>query len=478
MAQTINTNIASLNSQRNLNGSQKDLTTSLQRLSTGLRINSAKDDAAGLAISERMTGQIRGLNQAARNANDGISLAQTAEGALTQTTDLLQRIRELSVQSANDTNTSSDRAALQDEVTQIQEEINRIAKTTEFNGQRILDGSFASASFQVGANAGQTMDVSISSAKGASIGAIAEGVSAGVTTTVASDITIAIGSEDPVSITSSASFEDTNVNGRSTSSAFAKAAAINDAGISNLTATANTTVTNTVGIFGGTSGDTYSLKVNNVDIYTATSANPALTAIDVRDAINASSSKTGVVASVSGGDLTLTASDGRDITVDEDGTGFVPGTDGITTGGSGLSDNVAFQGSLTLSAADTITFGGTTADIGFSSNIAKDTKGIDDVSVATRGGAESAIKRVDAALQQVNSTRSNLGAVQNRFEATVSNLQTTSENLSAARSRIRDADFAAETAKLSKAQILQQAGTAMLAQANQLPQGVLSLLQG
>jgi flagellin len=175
----------------------------------------------------------------------------------------------------------------------------------------------------------------------------------------------------------------------------------------------------------------------------------------------------------------MTAADGRDITVDEGGTGFTANTNGITkTTTGGLADNTAFQGKLTLSADDTITIGGTKTNIGFSANIAKDTKGIDDVSVATRAGAETAIKRVDAALQQINSTRSNLGAVQNRFEATISNLQTTSENLSAARSRIRDADFAAETANLSRAQILQQAGTAMLAQANQLPQGVLSLLQG
>jgi flagellin len=485
MAQTINTNIASLNSQRNLNGSQKDVTTALQRLSTGLRINSAKDDAAGLAISERMTGQIRGLNQAARNANDGISLAQTAEGALTQTTDLLQRMRELSVQSANDTNTSSDRQALQDEVTQIQEEINRIAKTTEFNGQRIIDGSFASASFQVGANAGQTVDVSISSAKGSSIGAIAEG-SASVTGTATTDLELKMGAGKFKKISGSANFAEHTgadaVKGRTEVSAYAKATAINDAGIPGLTATAKTEATNTVdgGKIGG-AAETYDLSVNGETIYSGVDvqAGKELTVTQVRDAINAQSSKTGVVASLDGNEMTLTAADGRDITVDEGGVtnGMILGT-----GTGDLSDATAFQGSVMLTATETISFGGddTTGrdNLGFSGAIAKDTDGIDDVSIATREGAESAIKRVDAALQQINSTRSNLGAVQNRFEATISNLQTTSENLSAARSRIRDADFAAETANLSRAQILQQAGTAMLAQANQLPQGVLSLLQG
>jgi flagellin len=486
MGSAINTNVASLNAQRNLGSSQKTVTTSLQRLSTGLRINSAKDDAAGLAISERMTGQIRGLNQASRNANDGISLAQTAEGALTQTTDLLQRMRELSVQSANDTNTSSDRQALQDEVTQIQEEINRIAKTTEFNGQKIIDGSFASASFQVGANAGQTIDVSISSAKGSSIGAVAEGTSAGTQAELAVDMTaleIKVGDGDLRKVSSSANFaEGAAVGGRSTSSAFAKAAAINDAGIEGLTATANTKGTTTVagGIIGGGAGQTYDLVINGETIYAgvdvdATASGAALNVTQVRDAINAQSSKTGVVASLDGNDMPLTATDGRDITVDE----VVSGGEVGITGGTFI-DGAALKGSVTLSATETISFnaaaaGGTTS-LGFAGAIAKDTKGIDDVSIKTRDGAESAIKRIDAALGQINSSRSNLGAVQNRFENTVTNLQNTSENLSAARSRIRDADFAAETANLSKAQILQQAGTAMLSQANSLPQGVLSLL--
>ncbi len=503
MASVINTNVASLNSQRNLGSSQKSVTTSLQRLSTGLRINSAKDDAAGLAISERMTSQIRGLNQAARNANDGISLAQTAEGALTQTTDLLQRMRELSVQSANDTNTASDREALQDEVTQIQEEINRIAKTTEFNGQKIIDGSFSSASFQVGANAGQNIEVSIGSAKGSALGSIAEKEGTTVTNeATTAGMTIKIGDGDTKTISSSANFAESSVNGRNDSSAYAKAAAIEDAGITGLSAMAKTEITTTVtgGKVGGVAGNTYDLSINGESIYSGVdvSVGKELSVTQIRDAINAQSSKTGVAASVDGNDLTLTAADGRDITVDENATadgavnagasyagsstGFnATNVKGLTTG-TEFTDEEAVEGKVTLSAAKTISFGDATslteaAKLGYTGDIALDvTKSIDSVSIKTRDGAESAIKQIDAALQQVNSSRSNLGAVQNRFENTVTNLQNTSENLSAARSRIRDADFAAETANLTKSQILQQAGTAMLSQANSLPQGVLSLL--
>lgn len=275
MPQIINTNIASLNAQRNLNVSQNSLSTALQRLSSGLRINSAKDDAAGLAISERMTAQIRGMNQAARNANDGISLAQTAEGALVEIGNNLQRIRELAVQSANATNSEDDRDALQKEVDALVAEIDRVANQTSFNGTKLLDGSFASQVFQVGANEDETIDFT-----------------------------------------------------------------------------------------------------------------------DIED---------------------------------------------VTASGLGV-DSV-------------------------------------DISGADGSNAAGVITTVDDALKIVNSTRADLGAIQNRFTSVVSNLQTSAENLSASRSRIQDADFAAETASLTRAQILQQAGVAMLAQANALPNNVLSLLR-
>ncbi|VEG90162.1 flagellin N-terminal helical domain-containing protein [Legionella spiritensis] len=472
MPQTINTNVMSLNAQRNLNGSQKMMQTAIQRLSSGLRINGAKDDAAGLAISERMTAQIRGMNQAVRNANDGISLTQTAEGAMQETTNILQRMRELSLQAANSTNNNGDRQAIQEEITQLQDEIDRIAGNTQFNGQNILDGSFSGASFQVGANANQTIDFAINSVKGSAIGNIATETGTEVTAAAATDITIALGSASAVSITSSASF--TGNAQQDATSAYAKAAAINDAGITGLSVTASTSGTQTVGPIGGTAGDTYTLTINGVGVFSGADVATALTNTQLRDAINLVSNQTGVIASLNGGDMTLTASDGRNIDVAESGTGFTAGTDGLTVTG-GDFDGV-LRGNLTISATESIAIGGTVATVGLSATIAKDTQGVDTIDVSTAAGAQAAILRLDAALSSVNSSRAAMGAIQNRFESTISNLQNVGENLSAARSRIRDADFAAETADLTKAQILQQAGTAMLAQANSLPQSVLSLL--
>ena len=475
MAMTINTNIAAMNAQRNLGKTQGMLNQSLQRLSSGLRINSAKDDAAGLAITSRMTSQIRGLDQAIRNANDGISLAQTAEGALQESTNILQRIRELSVQSANDSNTVSDRASLQAEVGQLQAELDRIAQTTTFNGQKLLNGSFSGATFHIGPDAGQTITFAIGSAKASSIGAIAEGTGTEVAAAAATDITIALGSGTAVSVGSSANFAVSGDTYRGANSAYAKAAAINDANITSLSATASTSGTQTVGIFGGTASDTYSLSINGTAIYSAADVSTALTVEAVRDAINGASAETGVVASVNGGDITLSAADGRDIAVTESGTGFVAGTDGITVTGGDFADTL--RGTLTLSATDTIDLEGTIANIGFTADIAKDTLGVDSIDISTRSGADTAIKRVDAAIASVNSIRGTLGAVQNRFESTIANLESVSENISAARARVLDADFAAETANLTKAQVMQQAGVAMLAQANMLPQSVLALLQ-
>lgn len=472
MAQVINTNVMSLNAQRNLNGSQKTMQTAIQRLSSGLRINSAKDDAAGLAISERMTAQVKGMNQAIRNANDGISLSQTAEGAMQETTNILQRMRELSLQSANSTNNAGDRQAIQEEIVQLQSELDRIALNTEFNGQRILDGSFSSASFQVGANANQTIGFAIGSIKASSIGAIAQQTGIEVSAAAATDITIALGGGAATSINSSANF--TGNAQQNATSAYAKAAAINDAGIAGLTVSASTSGTQTVGPIGGTAGDTYDLTLNGIAVYSGVDVATALTNTQLRDAINAVSNQTGVSASLNGGDITLTAQDGRNIEITEGGTGFTAGTDGLTVTG-GDFDGV-LRGSLSISATDTITVGGTVATVGLTASIAKDSNGVNVIDVSTAAGAQAAILRLDSALSSVSSNRAAMGALQNRFESTIANLQNVSENLSAARSRIQDADFAAETANLTKGQILQQAGTAMLAQANSLPQSVLQLL--
>ncbi|MBN1958824.1 MAG: flagellin [Desulfuromonadales bacterium] len=484
MALTINTNVASLNAQRNLGSSQGALNKSMQRLSSGLRINSAKDDAAGLAISDRMTSQIRGLNQAARNANDGISLAQTAEGALQESTNILQRMRELAVQSANDTNSTSDRASLQAEVDQLISELDRIAGTTTFNGRRLLDGSFSGATFQVGANAGEQISFGISSAKSASMGGIASETSSTRVSASLDSATVTIGTGDATSIAASGDYADGTY--RAADSAYAVAAALNDAGIANFQASASTsgavTLSGSISDANVAADARYSLSINGQDIYTTedvtTGTGTAITVSALRDAINSHSSDTGVTATLSGNDLTLTAADGSDILVAET---FGGTWDSVAQGvsgsaGSDFTSGTALKGVISVSSSENITFGGDYADAGLSAAIAVDSNGIDDVDISTASGASSALLRIDSAITTIDEIRGGLGAVQNRFESTIANLQNVSENLSAARSRILDADIAQETSNMTKQNILQQAGVSILAQANQAPQLALSLL--
>ncbi|WIO73452.1 flagellin [Porticoccaceae bacterium LTM1] len=388
MPQVINTNIASLNTQRHLNSSQSSQMTSLERLSSGLRINSAKDDAAGLAISERMTSQVRGLNQATRNANDGISLAQTAEGALGEIGNNLQRIRELAVQSRNATNSATDRAALNTEAQALKSEVDRIANTTSFNGVKLLDGSFANQDFQVGANVGDTISVSgIADANADQLGSYTVVEQTGTVT----------------------------------------------AGDNSATHTFDLTV----------AGSTTSISITNDASADADEAGAALVA-----AINAETSNTGITAAYDTATdaLTVTSVSGEAFTLTE------------TTSPAPTTDVLAAD--ITATTADTQT------RTGFSA-----------LDITTATGADEAILQMDAALKSVNTARAELGAVQSRFDSVIANNQTTSENLAAARSRIQDTDFAAESASLSRAQVLQQAGTAMLGQANQLPQNVLGLLR-
>jgi len=502
--QVINTNIMSLNAQRNLGTSRSDLATALQRLSSGLRINSAKDDAAGLAISERFSTQIRGLNQAVRNANDGISLAQTAEGALQEVTNNLQRIRELAVQSANATNSASDRQALDAEVQQRLAEIERISTQTSFNGQKILDGSFGTAQFQVGANVGDTIAVSLNQGvKASQIGQIATGTSSveATTTALSGTGTIQVGT---TTRTIGASVAGT-APGQSAGSAFAKAAAINAAAIPGLNATAVNNVEFTIAATVGTSAtDTYSLRINGQDIFAGydQAANGVLSAQQITDAINVQSQNTGVTASLSGGVLRLTALDGRDIAIGQTVGGGTTGGVSAGAGGNSTVNGVVFRdgtvgtvanatatatdatavngGTLTLSANENIIVTGDGTAMGFAAanfTLARDTETLSSQNVLTVTAANETIQRIDSALTAVSGLRSTFGAVQNRFESTIANLTTVTENLSASRSRIRDADFASETAALTRAQILQQAGTAILAQANAVPQGVLGLLR-
>ncbi|MEL7239141.1 MAG: flagellin, partial [Planctomycetota bacterium] len=379
--------MASLNAQRNLSRSASTLNTSIQRLSTGLRINSAKDDAAGLAISERFTTQIRGLDQAMRNANDGISLAQTAEGAMSELTNNLQRIRELAVQSANVTNSSSDRDALNAEVQQRIAEIDRIATQTSFNGLKVLDGSAGSATFQVGANVGETISLGLSTnVRAGALGQIASSerqiTGAALTN---GGLTVAVGTGGAVSVGASDSGSAEDV-----------ADAINSSGVAGLTVTATNVQTGTYAAIGGSATDTYELTINSQVIYASgTDASGGIAAGDLVDQINLFSNTTGVVASLDGSEVTLTADDGRDIVVAE--------TSGV--GSSGFSTGT-LSGQLTFTASENITFGGTQAAVvGSPNTIVKDADTLEQVSVTTVSNAEDAIARIDSALTAVNSFR-------------------------------------------------------------------------
>ena len=392
MAQVINTNTMSLNAQRNLSTSGSSLATTIQRLSSGSRINSAKDDAAGLAISERFGTQIRGTDVAIRNANDGISLAQVAEGALSEVGNNLQRIRELGVQASNATNSASDRKALQAEVTQLVSEIDRVAKQSDFNGTKLLDGSFSSQLFQVGANAGQA--IAIDKVVDARVGSLG-------TSTFATGDTAAV------------------------------AAVATDVR------------------FGG--------KVMGVDIGTVEVKNGATlgdAAKALATAINSKIGEAGIYAEAND-DGTLKLSSVKE------------GKDVVAADVALTRSNYQSATSDWSAAAATSAY---TADTATDANAQK-------LDVSSVLGAQQALEIVDKALGSINNTRADLGAIQNRFTSVVANLQTSTENLSASRSRIRDTDFAKETAELTRTQILQQAGTAMLAQANQVPQNVLSLLR-
>jgi len=613
MASVINTNINSLTAQRNLSMTQSSLSTAMQRLSSGLRINSAKDDAAGMAISDRMTAQVRGLNQAARNANDGISLAQTAEGGLANIGEALQRMRELAIQSANSTNSASDRAALNGEVQQLLAEISRVASTTQFNGLNLLDGTFSASQFQVGANANQTISVSIGGATTSQIGSYQQ---AGTTVTssafTGANFTITpSGSTTATTIGVSVATGSAGNNLVTADSAAAKAVAINaktvDTGV---TAAATNSLTGSapIAISGLASG---ALIINGVSIGAISASTSAVTqGGNAATAINAQTALHGVtaVADASTGALTLTAADGRNIEITslpataagaqaiQNATGldasaganaaghevntltfgagnldtgapalatgdtFTLGglTYELTTTGTVTAGNVAVtvaaastptatilalqtainaehtagrtsvvasgasatnltltddklgaanivysetsagtasvvittagtaaadgdgnttRGTLTLSSGTGFTIAGAEAAYAGLSTTSAALTTLSTADISTVAGANSAITIVDGALSQVDTLRANLGAAQNRFAAVVTSLQTSSENLSASRSRILDADFAAETANLSRAQILQQAGTAMVAQANQLPQNVLQLLK-
>ena len=601
MPQFINSNISSLTAQRNLNTSQSALNTSLQRLSSGLRINSAKDDAAGLAISERFTTQIRGLNQASRNANDAISLSQTAEGALGEIGNNLQRIRELAVQSANSTNSASDRAALNLEVQQRLAEIDRVSSQTSFNGQKILDGTFGTAQFQVGANVGETITLDLStSTRQADLGAVATATSAVDVSTLITPSTPAVAGSYTSGDLSSLDFSQAAVpfaggsastTGGITVTDYSGGAAVTF-DVDGIGITLNGNLTNLAGVTAEIQAD---LDVANAGEYvvsddgtnititkTAAATNPT-TAVVINNGTGPTEAEftgatgaagqaavatsnlgfdvdgdsvlittdytgniTGLLADIAGqltnaSEYTIAAIDADSFSITSntagtlsafDGvvdnftttsiTGADPGTsvaaadlvagssltvasdfsiaigtsaavavaDGTYTstgdlvdainlalGGNGVaSENT--DGTVSIVASEDVTISGLvgTTTLGFAGTTAT-TGSLTTAAVDTVANAETTIQQVDSALTSVSNLRSTFGAIQNRFESTIANLATTSENLSAARSRIQDADFAAETAALTRAQILQQAGVSILAQANALPQNVLALLQ-
>ena len=585
MSQTINTNIASLNAQHNLDRSQGSLQTSLQRLSSGLRINSAKDDAAGLAISDRFTTQIRGLGQAIRNANDGISLAQTGEGALGEVTNNLQRIRELAVQASNATNSASDRAAINLEVQQRLAEIDRSAGQTSFNGQKILDGSFGNATFQVGANAGETIGLSLNtSVRNADIGQIASTTSA-VLTTGGTGGSLAITSSslnfgtagsaqvdgsntqvvsgnttnggagsfdfsnaldnanfsvDGNAVLLNAAYTDanglaaaiqgqltgytvTNSGGTLTFSQTGSTAAVaitgadanaNTAGILDSAGTAGSAAVPTTNATFSVDGTAVTLNQDyasqaalvadldsqlagytvsttggsNVTITNDTTGSVAV-AISAADA-NATTAGFGNAtgtAGVAGGSITLasgafTLATGSNSAVDLAGTySTTQGlADAINSKVNGVYATVTSGGAMQLTSAQDITLGGSeaTTTLGFASTSAAASNGsLSNVNTLTAAAANETLQRIDSALNNVNNLRGTFGAIQNRFDSVISSLAGATENATASRSRIQDADFAAETAALTRGQILQQAGIAMLSQANQLPQAVLALLR-
>ncbi|PHQ73356.1 MAG: flagellin [Marinobacter sp.] len=511
MPQVINTNIASLNAQRNLNASQGDANVALERLSSGLRINSAKDDAAGLAISTRFQAQISGLNMAQRNANDGISLAQTAEGALDEVTNNLQRIRELAVQSANATNSTSDRQALNQEVQQRIAEINRVASQTSFNGLKILDGTFGEQTFQVGANSGETIGVSGLDSRGQNIGSVISETN-GLSGQVAGYEPVEAASNaltDDISfpITTDTATVDIDVNGTVLNLAIDDAA-YND--IEELAANIQAKIQAELDAVPSEPAARDIQVTGDTATNTLVFSNARNEALDIDISIGNGTdtfAQTGLAVPAATEEITLTErfENGDRVTfdVDIDGNAFTVDDasslndivaqvnarsvdTGIRANLNSENDEIIFSAQFGEEYTVEITSSGLLGEAGneristgpIAATVADNTVSVNDLAIDTREGAEQALVAVDYAFDKINGFRAELGAVQNRFESTIANLATTSENLSASNSRIRDADFAAETAELARTQVLQQAGLSVLAQANARPQQVLQLLQG
>jgi flagellin len=478
MSLSVNTNIASLTVQKNLNKAADSLSTAMTRLSSGLKINSAKDDAAGLQISNRLTSQINGLGVAVKNANDGTSIAQTAEGAMQESTNILQNMRELALQSANGSNSDEDRASLQSEYSQLTSELTRIATTTTFGGKNLIDGSFGTTAFQVGSNANETINVTLGDVSANTIGS--QQIASSAVTPSTTGVT-----GGAVAITGSGTVK--NITVAAGASAKDIASQMNGA-VAGLSATASTTASFTIDSTKTSAALPTSFSVQ-VGSGTAVNLKGVTDLGSLADQLNSNSSKLGIsvnydsvkqtlsVKSDTGDNITFSGGDANSVGISV----ATQGSDGTVGTATALpaTGNLIATGQVSLNSAKSYSLSGAGITGVFSAGTTATSSltSVSETDISSAAGAQKAIAALDKAISNIDSQRADLGAVQNRFDSTVANLQSISQNSTAARSRVQDADFASETAELTKQQTLQQASTAILSQANQLPASVLKLLQ-
>lgn len=467
MATVIRTNVDSLTVRRGLRRNQNDLSTSIERLSSGLRINSAKDDAGGLSISTRLGARVRSLNQAIRNVNTGFSAVQTAEDALSGSADIVERIREIAIQATNDTNTATDRASLQSEVVELVKELDRIGNSTEFNTLQLLDGSFRDKAISVGIDANNSINISIPDSRSGILGARAE-----VTGSAVNNVALSAGNIfiNGTAIGVSSGADDTLSSTLASASAIAKAAAINTVGgLTGVTADPQiTTVTSRQSVTSHnlTAGG---FILNGIDVGAVSGILDDDSGGVLTAAINSKSASTGVVAALdtTNGRITLTAADGRNVDLD------------VVSGKLDIYTTQTKQAPIKLTSNEQfVVGGGSSAAVGIAASLftVDFTDTVASVNVATKSGANDALAAIDAAVDQISRRRGDLGSIQNRLISAVQGLQTAAENLTTAKGRIEDADFAQETANLARSTVLEQAGVALLAQANSRPEIILALL--
>ncbi|MCS6191560.1 flagellin [Shewanella baltica] len=470
MAISVNTNVTSMKAQKSLGGANGNLQTSMERLSSGLRINSAKDDAAGLQISNRMTSQINGLDVAMRNANDGISIAQTAEGAMQESTNILQRMRDLSLQSANGSNSAEDRESMQKELSALQTELTRIADTTSFGGQKLLDGSYGTQKFQVGSNANETISVSIGDVSAGSIGQnqkTGAGSVFGAAAAAGTAYGVATGASDIVLSGQNGTSVATDISGMD---AKAAAEALNDLGKGVKVSTKAS-----VELTGFTAADTGTLDIGTTsyDLSKFKGSMKDLATAIGKDGYSASydsnTNKLSISADGVAGIKATGPAAGATLKMATVTNGTAGATATVDDGGVVVNSELKFSSSAAFTVTGT---SGAITGTGTASTLAS----VKDMDIGTASGAQDAIAVIDAAIAGIDSQRADLGAAQNRMSFTINNLGNVQTNVADARSRIQDVDFAKETAQMTKQQILSQTSSAMLAQANQLPQVALSLL--